>query len=214
MPHNLQLPPVDTHSDPYTDYFEARDGILERHFYSRFLGIKSSLLRLEYCLVFYPNFSVLQDAIQEKLKFSCFADFFVCIFKTWAESGFLWRSTIERLWIAWSKRLESVVKLMSKNSFSGSLPSRILFGCRPVSIERDWLSAADKGQRWQNVGCTIWNPILCLNCLNFGGFSPQCWPTTPGHCIQWMAEQKPNSWTYNFSLRFLGIILRVLRLGV
>ncbi len=42
-----------------------RDGILERYFQSRFLGINSSLLRLEFCLVFYPHFSVLQNATHE-----------------------------------------------------------------------------------------------------------------------------------------------------
>jgi hypothetical protein len=34
----------------------TRDGILERHFYSRFLGINSSLLRLEFLSSFLPSF--------------------------------------------------------------------------------------------------------------------------------------------------------------
>jgi hypothetical protein len=42
-----------------------RDGILERHFQTRFLGIYSSLLRIEFFLVFYPHFSVPQNAIHE-----------------------------------------------------------------------------------------------------------------------------------------------------
>jgi hypothetical protein len=53
-----------------------REGILERHFYSGFLGINLSLLRLEFFLVFCPNF-FLQNAIQEYTvpKFSFFADY-------------------------------------------------------------------------------------------------------------------------------------------
>ncbi len=35
---------------------EARDGILERHFPSRFMGINSSLLRLEFLSGFLPAF--------------------------------------------------------------------------------------------------------------------------------------------------------------
>ncbi len=43
----------------------TRVGILERHFYLMFLDINSSLRRLEFCLVFYPRFSLLQNAIHE-----------------------------------------------------------------------------------------------------------------------------------------------------
>ncbi len=40
-------------------------------------------------------------------------------FKTRVESGFFKNPPVERLWTAWSKRLESFVRLMSKNSLSG-----------------------------------------------------------------------------------------------
>jgi hypothetical protein len=59
---------------------DARDGILERHFKSRFLGINSSPLRLEVGLVFYPLFPFTM-LFMNRLKFSCFADFFVRILK-------------------------------------------------------------------------------------------------------------------------------------
>jgi hypothetical protein len=45
--------------------------------------------------------------------------FFACIFKTRAESGFFKIPPVERLWVAWSKRLESFVKFMSESSISG-----------------------------------------------------------------------------------------------
>jgi hypothetical protein len=38
----------------YTMYREGPDGILERRFYSRFLGINSSLLRIEFLSGFLP----------------------------------------------------------------------------------------------------------------------------------------------------------------
>ncbi len=71
---------------------ETRDGILERHFQSKFICIISSLLRLEFlsgflpayfystkcyswqdsdlsfCLVLYPHFFILQNAIHEKTR--------------------------------------------------------------------------------------------------------------------------------------------------
>ncbi len=40
-----------------------------------FLGINSSLLRLEFLSGFYSQFSVLQNAFMNRLKFSCVADF-------------------------------------------------------------------------------------------------------------------------------------------
>jgi hypothetical protein len=53
------------------------------------------------------------------LKLSGFADFFVCIFKTRVESGFLENPPVEGTVNSMgSKRLESFVKLMSKNSIS------------------------------------------------------------------------------------------------
>ncbi len=38
------------------------------------------------CPVFYPHFSVLQNAIHERLEFPCFAGSFVKMFKTKEES--------------------------------------------------------------------------------------------------------------------------------
>ncbi len=43
------------------------DDILERHFYSRFLGLNSNrvLSDSSFCLVFYPHFSVIQNSVHE-----------------------------------------------------------------------------------------------------------------------------------------------------
>ncbi len=51
--------------------------------------------------------------LYNNLEFSCFADFFLYWFLK-PEKSTVWKV----LWIAWSKRLESFVKLMSKNSIS------------------------------------------------------------------------------------------------
>ena len=82
-----------------------RDWILERHFLSRFLGINSSLTRFEFLSGFYTHFSVLQKAIYDLTRVFLFRGFSV--------------RTCEGLWIAWSKGLESFVKLIPKNSISG-----------------------------------------------------------------------------------------------
>jgi hypothetical protein len=56
----------------------SRDGILGRHFLSRFQGINSNLLRLKFLCGFLPSFYR-----------SAFADFLVRITKTRVEYGFL-----------------------------------------------------------------------------------------------------------------------------
>ncbi len=86
-------------------------------FLSRFLGINSSLFRLEFLSGFLPSFF-------RSTKCSSGID-----------SSFLFRGIFEKpekcmvfckisqqkgLWKIWSKRLESLVKLMSKNSISGN----------------------------------------------------------------------------------------------
>jgi hypothetical protein len=90
---------------------EFLNGIFTRGFwaYTRVFSDSS------FCLVFYPHFSFLQNDTFR------LADFFACIFKTKVESGFplksVSRNTVNSMW---SKRLESFLKLMSKNSISGS----------------------------------------------------------------------------------------------
>ncbi len=54
---------------------EHRDVILERHFYSRFLGINSSLLRLEFLYGFTLIFPFYKLLFMNRLEFICFADF-------------------------------------------------------------------------------------------------------------------------------------------
>ncbi len=44
----------------------STDGILEQHFLSRFLGINTSLLRLEICLLFYPDFSFYKMSLMKR----------------------------------------------------------------------------------------------------------------------------------------------------
>jgi hypothetical protein len=46
-------------------------------------------------MVFYPHFSVLQNAIHDTLLCSCFADFFMNIFNTREEYGFLLNPPVE-----------------------------------------------------------------------------------------------------------------------
>jgi hypothetical protein len=48
-----------------------------------------------FCLVFYPHFSVLPMAIHEQSRVFIFADFFVRIFKTKEEYGFLQNPPVE-----------------------------------------------------------------------------------------------------------------------
>ncbi len=52
--------------------FHLRDGILERHFQSRFLGINSSPMRLQFSTFTFPLYKML---FMNRLEFSCFADF-------------------------------------------------------------------------------------------------------------------------------------------
>ncbi len=101
-----------------------RDGILERHFLSRFLGINSKLLRLKFLSGFLPSFSFLQNACHKKIKFYCFGDFLFVFLKPEKSLVFFKNQPVER--IAWSKRFNSFFKRMSKNSISGLL-YRILF---------------------------------------------------------------------------------------
>ncbi len=58
-----------------------------------------------------------------RLEFSCFADFFLRIFKTKEEYGFLRNPPVDGTMNSMEKRLKSFVKLMSKNSISGQAVS-------------------------------------------------------------------------------------------
>ncbi len=53
-----------------------------------------------------------------RLEFSCFADFLYVFIKADKSLVFFKNPPVESLWKAWSKRLESFFKLMSKNSMS------------------------------------------------------------------------------------------------
>jgi hypothetical protein len=50
---------------------DFRDRILERHFL-KFLGVKSSLFRLEFTTLIFPFYKML---FMNRLEFSCFANF-------------------------------------------------------------------------------------------------------------------------------------------
>ncbi len=100
-------------------------GVLEQHFSQGFLGINSSLLRLEslsgFLVNFYPHFPFDKMLFTNRLELSCFPDFCVCIFKPEIRVWFsLKNPPVERLTTAWSKRLKSCVKIMSMNSISVS----------------------------------------------------------------------------------------------
>jgi hypothetical protein len=60
----------------------SRAGILERQFWSRFLGINLNLLRLVFLSGFLLSFSVPHNAIHEQTRVFLFADFFVRVFVT------------------------------------------------------------------------------------------------------------------------------------
>jgi hypothetical protein len=62
---------------------------------SKCLGINSSFLRLEFLSGFLPHFSVLQNAIREKIRVFLFHRFFVRIFKTREENGFFLNPPVE-----------------------------------------------------------------------------------------------------------------------
>jgi hypothetical protein len=70
---------------------DCGDGILDRHFNSRLLGINSRLLRLKFLSGFLPIYKKL---FMNRLEFSCFADFFVGILKTREEFSFLKDSSL------------------------------------------------------------------------------------------------------------------------
>ncbi len=90
---------------------ESRDKILERHFQSRFLGINLGLLSLQFLSCFLLSF------FHSTKCYSWIDSSFPVSrnFKTREEYDFLKIRLKKRLWIAWSKRLKSFVKLMSKN---------------------------------------------------------------------------------------------------
>ncbi len=111
--------------------------ILERHFKSQFLAWVSTLFcfckmlftnRLEFscfadffvCTVLLKPQKSMVFFITNRLEFSCFADFFVCtvLLKPQKSMVFFKKPPVPKLWIAWSKRLKSFVKLMSQNSIS------------------------------------------------------------------------------------------------
>jgi hypothetical protein len=54
------------------------DGILKQHFLSKFLGINSSLLRLEFSTLIFPFYKML---FMNRLEFSCFSDFLYVFLK-------------------------------------------------------------------------------------------------------------------------------------
>ncbi len=87
------------------------DGIFEWHFLSRFLGINSSLLRLEFSALIFPFYKIL---FKNRLEFSCFTDFCMAF---WNRSTIFFKIRQYRgLWIAIEQKTR--VKLMAKNSCS------------------------------------------------------------------------------------------------
>ncbi len=114
-------------------FCQCRDGILERHFYKRFLGINSSLVRLEFLSGFLPSFfhSTKCTLFMSRLEFSCFANFFYGFVKPEKSMVLFKIRQWKGLWIAWNKRLYSFVKLTSKNSNSG-----IIFTIRTSEVQK------------------------------------------------------------------------------
>ncbi len=128
-------------------------GILERHFSSRFLGINSSLLRLEFLYVFfYPHFPFYKMLFVNRLEFSCLADFLARIFKTREEYGFLSNSPVD-----WT------VKSMAAkdSSLSLNLCPRI-----PSLGPQHWLFAELTQKVVQYVNGKSLGVHICLKCGN------------------------------------------------
>jgi hypothetical protein len=72
-------------------------------------------------LAWFPTlFCFYKMLFTNRLEFSCFADYFVCtvLLKPQKSMVFFKNPPVLKLWIAWSKRLKSFVKFMSKNSNS------------------------------------------------------------------------------------------------
>jgi hypothetical protein len=67
-----------------------------------------------------------------------FGGFFVWIFKTREENGFFKIRRYKGLCIAWGKRLETFVKLMSKNSIEAKQPRNISEQAYTVRVRGGW----------------------------------------------------------------------------
>ncbi len=80
-----------------------------------------SLLSLEFLSGFLLSFSVPHNAIHEQTPVFLFADFFVRVFVTREVYGFLLNSPVEGTMNSTEQRLESFVKMRSKNSNSGPI---------------------------------------------------------------------------------------------
>jgi hypothetical protein len=89
-----------------------------------FLATNSNLLRLEFCVIFYPHFSVLKNAFPEYTQVFLFCRFFCRIFKTREEYAFPSNPSVEGTVNSTEQKTRVFfVKLVSKNSISGlSIP--------------------------------------------------------------------------------------------
>ncbi len=90
-------------------------------FMLRFLGLNSSLLRLDFWLVFYPYFflSWICYLINKKLKSFLVLRIFYWFLQPKKSMIFCKIHLKKGLWIAWSTRFQSFVKVMYNNSISG-----------------------------------------------------------------------------------------------
>ncbi len=200
MPHNLQLPSDDTHSDPDTDYFGAWDGILERHFYLRSIRHTLEFSQTRVLSGFLPLlFLATRCYSRIDSSFLRFADFFECIFKTRVESGFRERSTNRTTANSMEQKIRVFFQINVQEFllWFSTVPSYSLWLYKPVSIERDWLSAADTEDKGGKMWCTQFETQFCVWILADFPLSVGPQPPGPLHSV--------NGWT---KAEFMNVQLR------
>ncbi len=75
---------------PHSYQNERRTGIWRSNSWTAFfVEVSGHKLESSQTRVFYPHFPFYKILFMNRLEFPCFTDFFVCIFKTRAEYGFL-----------------------------------------------------------------------------------------------------------------------------
>ncbi len=149
----------------------VRDAILERHFYSRFLGLDSSLLRLKFLSVFLPS-SFISARCCPRID-----------------------SSFPVSWIFLWGILKPEKSLLSEKSASrktmNSMEQKTLAFCQ-INVQEFllWLGVFKLMEAEWAMELFVWRHFLA-----WGDPPPLCTVCSSGRRS---ADQKPNSWTYNF----------------
>ncbi len=97
---------------------QSRDGILEQHFYSRFLGINMGLLRLEFLSGILPSFFF---SLRCYSRVDSICEFFASIFRTQSTVQFSLKFAIRKTTNSREQTTRFFCQMMSRNSISGPL---------------------------------------------------------------------------------------------